>query len=193
MPGTAFEGFGSRDMDSLRDLVGVIFDGGQGGGVIDAARNHAAQIAELASRGQVAQAYTEKMLSEVHQPASEQATASLTATSSLLREERKTLISEKLEVIQIKGKPVHRKQKRDTSSYVNLEKQIAAMEAKLAETEGNVAGHNTDASAIIIKAREEMEAAQSGVMSSRHAQQAKMAERLAQRRANKAHTGAASK
>ena len=172
-------------MEKLRDLVGTIFEGGQGGGDIDAARTDAAEMAELASRGQEAQAYAQMMCDTTHKPFSVDANAHLTVTTRLLREERKALISEKLDMVQINGKPVHRKEKRDTSQFVRMEQQIADMKKKLALTESKVQGQNTDASAIIIKAREEMEAASSNVMSTRHAQQAKMAERLAHRRARK--------
>ena len=187
LPGTSFKGFGSHEMEKLRDLVGIIFDGGQGGGDFNDAVANAASIAALAASGQEAQAYAGVEYTHTHKPASEEANAQLAATSKMLRDERKTLISEQLDMVQIKGKPVKRKQKRDTSHFLNLEKQLAAMEEKLAWTELKVQGQDNDVSAIIIKAREEMEAANNKAMSSRHAQQAKMAERLAHRRANKHH------
>lgn len=185
LPNQRFEGFGAEDMETLRNLVGIIFSGGQGGGNIDDARADAASVATLCERGMLAQQYAQGQLGAVHAPAAAEAAAHLKQTSLALKEERKLLIQEKMELVTINGKPVKRKKKRDTTAFAGLEAQIAAMQSKLDDTESMLHASNDEAAAVIIKAQEAMEATAGTQRTERNIQQAKIQARLAYRRAGK--------
>ena len=198
----AFPGFGMRDMENMRTLVGTIFDGGKGGGQVEEAAAQREILADLGHRGTKVQTYIGQQIADVYTPEAAKTESELKTTSEMLRAERKNLIEDHMRAhdLSLRDKPTYingklvvthkhnAKQKdgahRTTASFQLLEENLAAMEAKLNGVTASSRA-STDARAVMIKAQEQQSNVKEAQAKTRSAQKAKMDAQLAARRAAK--------